>query len=314
MGRSFVIEENDGKLTTLPAKMISASSSRKALSPVAWKILEELSRGSAYPKDIAKRMRVHEQKVYYHIRNLKKAGIIKVKREESINGVTAKYYDLEKPAFFLRLREMEPLKGELQAARRGKESLLSPFVENGFMNSLIVVGSPDPHGPTKARSRDALYSIDLGLFLGGFMSSVPANSIKLDTEMSKEDMKNNLIIVGGPGVNRITSEINSRLPVRFIEYQKNRYSDIYSNFSKKKYPEDEAGIIVKTRNPFDKAKHIIVLAGRRSAGTRASILAFTRKLEEISGGAKSSQDSFARVVEGIDSDSDGIIDDAELLE
>jgi DNA-binding transcriptional ArsR family regulator len=314
MTRNFVIEENDGNITALPAKMINAAASRKALSPVAWRILEELSKGPAYPKDIAKKLRLHDQKIYYHVRNLKKAGLIKVKREESINGVIAKYYDLEKPAFFLRLREMEPMKTDLHAKSSGKESLLSPFIENGFMDALIVIGSPDPHGPTKARGRDALYSLDMGLFLGGFISQVPANVIRLDTEMSKDDLKNNLILIGGPGVNRITAEINSKLPIRFTEYQKHQYSEIYSTFSKRNYPEDEAGIIVKIKNPFDHGKQIFILAGRRSAGTRAAILAFTKKLEELSKGNMYSNKSFARVVEGIDSDSDGLIDDMEIME
>ena len=42
---------------------------------------------------------MHEQKIYYHIRKLAKAGAIIVVREEKKKGATAKYYKTVSPAF-----------------------------------------------------------------------------------------------------------------------------------------------------------------------------------------------------------------------
>jgi hypothetical protein len=56
-----------------------------------------------------------------------------------------------------------------------------------------VVGSPDPHGPERARSRDGYYGIDLGLFLGTFLYYVSDFSVKLDTEVTGDDLKKNFL-------------------------------------------------------------------------------------------------------------------------
>ena len=42
--------------------------------PEAWRILVELSRKPDYAGAVAKRLRMHEQTVYYHIHRLAKAG------------------------------------------------------------------------------------------------------------------------------------------------------------------------------------------------------------------------------------------------
>ncbi|HEY9756107.1 MAG TPA: hypothetical protein V6C97_13150, partial [Oculatellaceae cyanobacterium] len=42
---------------------------------------------------------MHEQKIYYHIRKLEKAGARTVAREENKKGATAKYYKPASPAF-----------------------------------------------------------------------------------------------------------------------------------------------------------------------------------------------------------------------
>ena len=68
------------------------------------------------------------------------------------------------------------------------------------------------------------------------------------------------------------------------------------------------------KNPFDKTKDIIVIAGRRISGTRAAILSFLQKFDEICKGNSHDSKIFAKVVEGIDKDSDGVIDSVEFLE
>src|SRR2546428_9374571 len=49
-------------------------------SPLAWRILQELAKTPDYPNALAGRLKVHEQKVYYHVRRLEAAGVPHVLR------------------------------------------------------------------------------------------------------------------------------------------------------------------------------------------------------------------------------------------
>lgn len=311
----MVIEKRESGLYSLPTKEISVRSSRIALSPVALRILESLAEKPDYPKSLAKRMRLHEQKVYYYIHSLTGAGMIKVVKEENMNGVIAKYYGVEKPSFSIMLKDMEPAENLPMGFHSAmQEEFLDPFVRNSHLNATIILGSPEPHGPNKARAKDGVYAINIGLFLGRFINSIPENMIKLDTEVKKEDLKGNLILIGGPGVNQVSAQVNEKLPVRFRQNPEGQYFSIYSALTKKTYLEEECGIIVKAKNPFDANGQILIIAGRRAAGTKAAIIAFMHNLGEISKGNIKSQKTFAKVFEGLDKDSDGIIESVEERE
>jgi len=188
---------------------------------------------------------------------------------------------------------------------------LEPFIENGQLNSVIIVGSPDPHGPEKARSRDGFYGIDFALFLGSFLNYIPELNVKLDTEARTEDLDKNIILIGGPVVNTITAKINNKLPVRFDK--KNNWA-IHSSITDKTYHSDETGIIVRIKNPFNPKKRILLIAGKRHSGTRAVMIAFIKYFNEIIKGNKFNNKITAKVVEGVDLNSDGIVDDIEILE
>lgn len=296
----FVVEEKQGKIYGMESKEISEIK----ISPLAKKVLGIISREPAYPKDIAKKLRVHEQKIYYHIRNLEKSGMIKIERKEERGGALAKYYSLTTPSFFMRFGEFR----RIFRIPRQENVFLQPFIKKGKFDAKIVVGSPDPHGPERARSRDAYYAIDLGIFLGTFLSE-SSSSVVLDTEMHSHDMRQNLILIGGPVINRVTKAINEKMPVRFDEKKR-----IYSSITKKTYASDDHGLIVKISNPFNPANKIIILAGKRYSGTRATILAFLKKFDAISSGNERKKAIDAKVVEGIDEDSDGIVDEVRVLE
>ncbi|MFH0832931.1 MAG: S-layer protein [Candidatus Aenigmatarchaeota archaeon] len=269
------------------------------------KILTLLAKKQSYPKEIAKRLNVHEQKVYYHMRNMEKSGIIKIARKEEHGGAMAKIYALTKPSFFIRFKDFE-LANRIP---RSGNCFLEPFIANGSLDAKIVVGSPDPHGPEKARARDISYAIELALFLGTFINNFNKSSTVFDTDMHEDDLKNNLILIGGPVTNKITRKINERLPVRFDDKK-----NIISTLSKRKYITDESGIIVKIKNPYDESKKILVIAGKRYSGTKAAILALLKNLDEIGKGNKHNKKIDAKVVEGLDSDYDGITDDVRILE
>ena len=302
----FVLDKQKNEVYSLPAKEIKAEDISAVSSELAYKILALLVKEPMYPMDIAKSLKVHEQKVYYHIRNLQKAGIIKVIKKETKQGATANFYALTEPAFVIKFKELEATSKLGQI--KNESEFLEPFIKDGKLDSLIIVGSPDPHGPDKARSRDGYYGMDLALFLGTFLNYVPKFNVKLDTEVRDEDFQNNLILIGGPVVNKVVEKVNSHLPVRFQD------GNIKSTVSNETYPQDEIGLIVKAKNPFNKDKYVLVVAGKRFSGTRASIIAFLKDFKKITNGNIHNQNIKAKVVEGIDLDSDGIIDDIEFRE
>ena len=65
---------------------------------------------------------------------------------------------------------------------------------------------------------------------------------------------------------------------------------------------------------FNKNKSVLVWAGKRYRGTRAAIIGFLQNFKEICAGNVHNRDIKAKVVEGSDLDSDGIIDSIEFKE
>lgn len=309
----FLVDRDKDGFTSLPAKEIKPEDAKSLSSDLAVRILKLLSEKPMYPIELAKELKVHEQKVYYHIRNLEKAGVIKVVKEEGRQGAVAKYYAIDAPAVVVKFKAMEETHKLFNVLNdKGSSEFLEPFVKDGQLNALIVVGSPDPHGPEKARSKDGYYGMDLALFLGTFLSYVPKFYVKLDTDTREEDLKNNnLILIGGPVVNRITWLANPKLPIRF---DKEQHWAIQSTISNNTYPTDESGLIVKAKSPFNPDKSVLVVAGKRYFGTRAAIIAFLKHFDELAAGNVHNRSIKAKVVEGIDLDSDGLIDEAEFRE
>lgn len=302
----FIIEKDKNEIFSLPAKELKFNSLKNFGTELAQKILKCISEEAKYPADIAKELKVHEQKVYYHIHNLEKAGVIKVVKKEVKQGAVANYYALAEPSFVVKFRELEPTQKISQF--KNESAYLEPFIKNGKLDALIVVGSPDPHGPDKARSRDGYYGIDLALFLGTFLNYVPEFNVMLDTDIRENNLDSNLILLGGPITNKTTAQFNDKLPIKFEN------GSIKSTISGELYPHDECGLIVKIKNPLNKDKSILVVAGKRFSGTRAAIIAFLKHFKKIAAGNVRNKNIMANVVEGIDLDSDGIVDDVEFRE
>lgn len=305
----LLLEQRKDKLVSIPVKEVRPEQIKAATAPLATRILERLEEEPTYPKALAEAMHVHEQLVYYHVRRLEKSGLIEVTGTEQVHGTQARIYSLTKPAFALRF-------GRHQAHPVGRiggqpHTFLEPFVQNGELDASIIVGSPDPHGPDMARSRDGYYGIDFALWLGTFLHTPSKLHVKLDTEAREDDLRGHLILIGGPVVNTITRRANPRLPIRFDE---RRQYAIYSTLSGKTYHGDEVGIIIKTKNPFNPKKSILVLAGKRHAGTRAAILALLTHVQDILAGNAHRREIMAKIVEGIDLDSNGIIDSIKIVE
>lgn len=300
--------------------MQDAQKLKMVLGKLSWKILTMLSEKEMYPLEIARQLGVHEQKVYYHVRKLAKAGAITVEREEKKKGATAKYYKTVSPAFGIEFpKGYTTIQNiSLQSMDEQIQRFFKEFVnDKGILEGKIVVGSPTQHGPFKTSARDGHYAAHLALFLGQF-AKMPADFvIKLDVDVKAEkEEKNHLILVGGPGTNLLTQEINDYLPVRF-NMQSSDQGFLLGGLSSEKtsrvYTADAIGVIAKIVNPWDTTKRIIVLAGNKAVGTKACVLALTnfwkKTLQQYRG-----EDTFAIVIQGFDLDGDGKVDSIEVME
>jgi DNA-binding MarR family transcriptional regulator len=90
MDKKILLQDNGQRQEIKEISMINDSQKLKmVLGSLSWKILTMLSKKEMYPLEIAKQLGAHEQKVYYHIRKLAKAGAIVVEREEKKKGATA---------------------------------------------------------------------------------------------------------------------------------------------------------------------------------------------------------------------------------
>jgi DNA-binding transcriptional ArsR family regulator len=292
---------------------------RAVLNKLSWRILELLGDKEMYPLEIAKKLKVHEQNVYYHIRKLAKAGVVKVVREERKKGATAKYYKTSFPAFGVELpfgyRRVKTI--SIPSIDEKMRRFLSPFLKDGSFDGKIVVGSPDPHGPFKARARDGHYASYLALFLGQFVELPEDFAVKLDVDVKAEkEEDNNLILVGGPGTNLLTQEVNEFLPIRFNMMPSEHgflLGGLVSEKTGNVYTSDVIGVIARIVNPWDKEKRIIVLAGNKAVGTKACVIALAKFWKEA---LKKFVDEgkFATVIQGFDLDGDGKVDSIEVLE
>ncbi|MEM3823779.1 MAG: helix-turn-helix domain-containing protein [Candidatus Bathyarchaeia archaeon] len=290
------------------------------LNRLSWKILMMLSEREMYPLEIAKKIGIHEQKVYYHIRKLARAGAITIAKEEEKKGAIAKYYKAVSPAFGIELpqgyKTLE--RPSLPIMDEKIQKFFKGFIkEDGTFEGKIVVGSPTPHGPFKTSARDGHYASHLTFFLGQFARMPEDFAIKLDVDVKAEkEEKNNLILVGGPGTNLLTQELNDYLPIRFNMQPSEQgflFGGLVSRKTSNVYTADAVGLIAKIVNPWDNSKWVIVLAGNKAVGTKACVLALTnfwkKTLKNYDG-----KESFATVIQGFDLDGDGKVDSIEVLE
>lgn len=321
MTKRFLLKE-EGKVHKLKEILIMENPQKlkMVLSKLGWKILVMLSEREMYPLEIARKLGVHEQIVYYHMRKLAKAGVIVVSREENKKGATAKYYKVVSPAFGIELPQEYKTVQKLSCLNISEsiQRFFREFVtDDGTFVGKIIVGSPTPHGPFKTSARDGHYASHLTFFLGQFAKIPDEFAIKLDVDVKAEkEEKNNLILVGGPGTNLLTQELNEYLPIKF-NMKPSEEGFLFGGLASRKtsnvYTADSVGLIAKIVNPWDNSKRVIVLAGNKAVGTKACVLALTSFWEKTLRNYEDA-DTFATVIQGLDLDGDGKVDSVEILE
>ncbi|MAG07914.1 hypothetical protein CMO89_00405 [Candidatus Woesearchaeota archaeon] len=310
MSNDYILKNEEGKFLYDNLLVLSPEKFRLINHPMNIKLIKLLAKKPMYVTQIAKELKEHEQNVYYHIKNLLKADILDVAEREEIRGTVAKKYAPKQLNFAFSLSDN--WKSLSQLIKKGKDKklnqFLQPFIEKEELNANIIVGSPEPHGPFKARARDGHYAIDLGLFLGNYCSLRKDFSVKLDVDVNLKKDESNLIVVGGPVTNLIMAEINKHLPVKFSD--KKPWGIVSQKAS---YTEENIGLIAKIPNPYYPELRILVVAGVRFTGTKSAIIGLTR-LPELVLNRFSNQKEFYCILQGFDLDGDGKVDSVEVLE
>ncbi len=297
------------------AKRVLTSESPVTFFPAAVgvgdRIIGSLTDGPDYPSHIARELKVYHQTVYYHIRKLEKAGLVKKVGRKVVRGGAADLYALATDGYAVEFGvEGESFDGLATASRsRAFARFLREFISDGELDGWVVVGSPEPHGPNRTQGRDGHYAIQLGFALGQFVRLPAKFPAKLDVDLKNEKLeRSNLLIIGGPRTNLVASELNPSLPIRFSE--ESFWGSIVDEDGRHYLGESEA-LVIKARNPWNKERVCVLAAGLSGAATKAAVIGMTNFAEQVFGGYE--EGDFAAILRGTDLDGDGKVDSVEVL-
>ncbi len=307
--QATLIENNGKGRTAYDSLILENPKAFSALnSKIALKIVKSLAESPVSAIDISRKLKIHEQKVYYHVRRLERAGIIYTISNEKRHGMIAKIYSVVSPVISAKLYD----KG-VEIKERSELNIPStlleffkPFIQNGRLDTKIIIGDPAPHGEFDSVGMEGAHITDLIFFLGKMVDSIEYPTYKLDTEVTDNDLKNNVILIGNPKTNTIVKKLVENIPINFnsafdaIQVKNNLYKD------------DRIGFISKFDSPFARNKKVLIIGGLRTRGIRAATIALTRYIDKFNN--VKSFDNLTLVAQGLDKDGDKIIDDIIFLE
>jgi len=306
----LIYQKENKNLTAHTSVFFDSTPTRVLSNDITWKIIHSIEDKPKYAREIARELSLNEQSVYYHIKKLLKSGIINIVEEQNIRGASAKKVLLSNNGITILFKEPKEEALKIYHLSNKFPLFFKEFCKDDSFNGYIVVGSPEPHGPFRSVARDGHYAAELSFFLGKCSNNLKNFIIRLDTDIKAERLYNeNLILVGGPITNIITSEINEYLPVKFAE--PNYWSGLIDQDGNEYKGETDA-LISKIKNPYDPEKCIIIIAGIRHLGTKSAIIGLTELSEEILK-FYNGQSRYASIIKGYDQDGDGKIDHAEII-
>ncbi|NJE49847.1 DUF4932 domain-containing protein [Thermococcus sp. 9N3] len=157
-----------------------------------------------------------------------------------------------------------------------------------YLGKLVIVyGTQNPDESGNEYDRETAYSLADRLretymkLYGGAHSIV----VKADGNLTDEDLRGNLILIGGPVANAITARLNENLPVRFAfngSWLLRRNPNAVENFTAFRVTENNIsvippnssvplgvfGVIETIRNPWNSKEYVLIIAGLDRYGTR----------------------------------------------
>ncbi len=245
-----------------------------------WKIMRLLIQDEPiYAKQLAKELNVSESKIHYHLTQLRKAGLIELEGLRSMKQGRAKLLRPIATDFILSL-----LNNRSELHETVFDKLIFPrFCTSEIFEAQIVVGSSVPHGRYDAISRDGHLVGELCWYLGTNLANTsqsPSSNLvvtDLNYLSEKSDKHNNLILIGGHITNELTAKYNKTLKEKFnVFFTENKIVAGELEFS-----DPNQALIAIFRNPIDKEKWVLILAGVRSLGTKSAIYSIVNDNIEI---------------------------------
>jgi len=247
--------------------LISAENFSVLAHKTRWQILQLIAQESQiYAKQIALKLNLSESKVHYHLNLLRNAGLIISLGEKKVNRGKVKLFGLLAHNFTFSIKQ----NALLQKTSVFNEIIREKYCPDEIFIGKIIVGAAEPHGKFDALSRDGYLAGDLCWYLGSHLpiQQLPYSPFFVMTDsnykIKSPQIKDNLILIGGPITNILTETLNSHLKRKFgVYFLENRL--VYQN---KEFAEPSHGIISIIR---ENDKWILILAGVRSLGTQAAI-------------------------------------------
>lgn len=307
MKKCIILDPSTNKIKGI-VSLIDSEKYFKALShPLRIKILKMLSEQVMYSQQIAEELNISQQLANYHIKVLKETGLVEEAKRVRLRRRMARLIKLSSEGFAILLKTREEHTEAIEKLPRflveilGREEKIT-----------LVLSNPEPHGRFMCRGKDHYMIIETVFKLGIISNRYDILNVKLDTEVTKEDLSSsNVILLGNPMVNMITYKINDILPIKFsIESGNN----IVSTLSGKVYTEEVNGVIELISNPYNENLDLLLIAGKSTCGTIASIIALNRYPNKIADGNRYDNSVIAHVVEGVDLNCDNAIDEVNILE
>jgi hypothetical protein len=171
-------------------------------------------------------------------------------------------------------RGWERLKAEIRSRRARR--LWKPFVTG---DSRIVLGrvSGLPEKTGFLAVGDAMALAALQAYFESL--NLPHINFEYDDYLHGDNLKSDLILIGGPAVNAITKEALSRISSKSRFGTPMHTEAVYDSATDREYVPSrrtdsneisvDYGMIIKTKNPFDPSKQVLVIAGSWGYGTWA---------------------------------------------
>ncbi len=249
---------------------ITPKKARVLSHDIRWQIMKLLIRDKTlYAKSIANRLGLSEQKVHYHLTMLRNEGLIIPTKVINIKRGRAKLFKPVSDNFLLSLEKFEHDLSVTAFSRLFEKF----FTSEGQFTGKIVVGSAEPHGKYDAISRDGYLAGDLCLYIGNHLPLQKRIAVghfvntDLYYERNRNQREGNLILIGGHITNTLTSHFNEVLKSKFgIFFVENRIVSFEDE-----YIHPAHGMMARFKNPEKVGSWILILAGVRSLGTRATI-------------------------------------------
>ncbi len=179
-----------------------------------------------------------------------------------------------------------PTKAEEEFQERVPVTPLMAFDKGAVNGKVIIVfgtKNPDESGVSYDYQTATIVEIMLRDFYSQWESPVNV-TIKADFDITDQDLKENLVILGGPVTNEIARKMQNEFPLRFVEKNGKWVVDHDSNWNISSFiltgneekpvligklnDASNASFIMAIRNPYNPKNFIVWIAGADRYGTR----------------------------------------------